>query len=225
MKPVFAVFLLSAVLSSPAAAQTILSLSGSGTVLAQPDEMVAALNVQQTAPKAATAQAKVNDIMAKALAQAQAVPGVVATTANYNVYQTTTDSGAVSGYQASQTLNLTIPASGGTPPPAFTALVGQLQAESLLLNNLDGDLSPAGRLKASQQAVTAAIQQMQAQAASIAKTLGQSVGAIKTLNVNMDNAGPPMPMMAMAMKSAAPPQATPGPVSVSATVNAEIELK
>jgi uncharacterized protein YggE len=226
MRQVFGVFLVSALLSSPAAAQTVLSLSGTGTVLAQPDEMVAGLTVQASAAGAAAAQADVNKVMAKALAAAKAVAGVVATTANYNVYQTTNDAGAVTGYQASQTLNLTIPAPGGVPPAAFTALVGRLQDDGLLLNALEGDLSPAGSQQAGAQAVTLAIQQVQAQAAAIAKTLGQRVGVMKSLNVNTDNAGPPMPMrmLAMAAKAPAPPQAAPGPVSVAASVSAEITL-
>jgi uncharacterized protein YggE len=226
MKQFFAVVLVLAGLAAPAAAQTVLSLSATGTVLAAPDEITASLNVQASATKASTAQADVNRVMQKALAASKAVAGVTATTADYNVNQTTNDAGTITGYQASQTLNLTMPAPGGTPPAAFTNLVGQLQNDGLLLNALDGDLSPAGRQAAGMQAIDAAIGQVQAQAAGVAKTLGESVGPMKTLNVSLDNGGPVMPMrmMAMAATASAPPQAAPGPVSVSATVSAEIAL-
>jgi uncharacterized protein YggE len=226
MRQFLAVVLVLAGLAGPAAAQTVLSLSATGTVLAAPDEITASLTVQASARQAATAQADVNKVMAKALAAARDVAGVTATTADYNVNQTNNDAGTVTGYQASQTLNLTMPAPGGTPPSAFTDLVGQLQNEGLLLNSLDGDLSPAGRQAAGTQAINAAIKQVQAQAACIAKTLGESVGPMKTLNVSLDNGGPVMPMrmMVMAAPASAPPQAAPGPVSVSATVSAEIAL-
>jgi uncharacterized protein YggE len=194
-------------------------------VLATPDEITASLTVQASARAASTAQADVNKVMQKALAAARAVAGVTAATAEYNVNQTTNDAGTITGYQASQTLNLTMPAPGGAPPSAFTDLVGQLQNEGLLLNSLDGDLSPAGRQAAGTQAINTAIKQVQAQAAGIAKTLGESVGPMKTLSVSLDNGGPVMPMRMMAMATAsAPPQAAPGPVSVSATVSAEIAL-
>jgi uncharacterized protein YggE len=225
MKRFCLALLIAAGLASPAIAQTTLNLSANATVLAPPDEMTASLTVQANAGSAAAAQGKVNMLMGKALAEARATAGITATTAEYSV-QDTSEKQNGTAFQASQSLTLTMPAPGTTPPAAFTALLGQLQAQNLQLNNLAGDLSAAGRQQAANQAITAAIGQVQAQAAMVAKTLGEKVQSIKTLNINADGPGPvtPMRMMAMAAPQAAPPQAAPGPVAINANVNAEILL-
>jgi uncharacterized protein YggE len=185
--------------------KTSLSLSATGTSITAPDEMTASLSVQATAAAAA-----------------KAVSGVTTTTGAYSVYQP--DAGKPE-YQASQALELTMPAPGGAPPEAFTGLTGNLQQQGLLLNNLDGQLSPAGQDHAAQEATTDALQRLRAQAASIAATLGDSVGPIKTLNIDGGNPAPmPMGRMMMAMASP-PPQSAPGPVTVQVTVTATIELK
>jgi uncharacterized protein YggE len=211
----------------PAVAQTILNLSATGLNTVAPDEITASLSVQASSAEAAVAQAKVNAMMKEALAQAKAVSGVVATTDSYNVYQNTPNGATEPVYQASQSLNLVMPAKGGVPPDAFTRLVGALQGHGLLLNSLDGDLSAAGQNAAQQGAIADAIRQIKAQAAAIAEQLGDEMGPIKTLNVNSNTPGP-MPratgmMMAMAAPST-PPQAAPGNVSVTADVNASIAL-
>lgn len=206
-------------------AQTVLDLSATGQVVVLPDEMVADLTVQASAGSAAAAQAAVNRLMGKALSAAHGVAGVVAVTAGYNVFQPDSDKPV---YQASQGVELTMPAPGGVPPDAFTGLVGNLQQDGLLLNSLDGQLSAAGTDAANQAAVVDAIHRLQAQAAAVARTLGDKIGVIKTLNINAGNPAPVMPgrmMMAMAAAPAPPPQAAPGPVTIQATVEATIELK
>jgi uncharacterized protein YggE len=212
-----------ALLSCPADAQTLLHLSATGQVVVLPDEMVADFTVQATAPGAAAAQATVNGLMAKALAAARAVPGVVAATSGYNVFQPDSDKPA---YQASQTLDLTIPAPGGTPPPAFTDLAGRLQQDGLLLNTLDGQLSAHGADAANAAAVTDAIHRLRAEAAAIAATLGDKPGPIETLSVDAGNPAPVVPgRMMMAMQAPAPPpQAAPGPVTVQANIAAVVAL-
>jgi uncharacterized protein YggE len=222
MKYLFAALLLAALLAGPAGAETVLQLSATGIATAVPDETTASLTVQATAPTAGAAQAQVNQAMGKALAAARAVDGVVATTAGYSV-QDSSQKQDGSQFQASQSLTLTIPAPGGAPPAAFTALVGGLQAKNLLLNNLDGDLSVAGRAAAQAQAITDAINRIKQQAAQVAGTLGEKVGTIKTINLQTDSG--PMPRMGAMMAMAAPaPQAAPGPVTVTANINAEIAL-
>lgn len=210
----------------PAAAQTVLTLAASGQATVPPDEMVASLTVQESAAQAAAAAAAVNAAMRQALAAARAVAGVTAATADYNEQATTDDNGRPTGFQASQTLNLSMPAPAGSPPAAFTDLVGRLQQTGLLLNQLDGDLSDAGQAAAQQAAITDAIHQLQATAARVAAALGDRVTGIKTLQVNLQDSGPVMPrqMMAMAAPAAPPPQAAPGPVTVTANVSADIEL-
>jgi uncharacterized protein YggE len=212
-----------ALLPCPAHAQTLLHLSATGQVVVLPDQMVADFTVQETAPGAPAAQAAVNRLMAKALAAARAVPGVVATTSGYNVFQPDSDKPE---YQASQTLDLTIPAQGGTPPPAFTDLAGRLQQDGLLLNTLDGQLSTQGADAANAAAVTDAIHRLRAEAAAIAATLGDKPGPIQVLTVDSGNPAPVMPgrMMMALQAQAPPPQAAPGPVTVQANIAAVVAL-
>jgi len=208
-----------------ARAETILTLSATGTAVTMPDQMTASLDVQATAPTAAVAQAKVNKAMAKALADARAVNGVTATTESYSVQQTDADDSQKPVFQASQTLNLTMPAPGATPPAAFTNLVGALQQEGLLLNTLDGQLSAAGADAASKQATVDALHRLRAQADAIAATLGDKVGEIKTISIDANNPGPVMPGRMLMMAAAAPPpQAAPGPVTIQVTASATIIL-
>jgi len=207
-------------------AQTVLNLSANGSNSVEPDRIVASLNVQASSPAAARAQAEVNAQMQRALAAARAVGGVSASTGDYSVYQNTPDNSAKPVYQASQNLQLSMAAAGGVPPAAFTALVGQLQQAGLLLNTLDGNLSDAGQAGAQQAAIDDAIRQIQAQAAAIAAMLGERVGKIQSLNVNVNSPGPVLraaPMMMMAA-AAPPPQAAPGKVTIQANVSATVEL-
>ena len=212
-------------LALPAAAQTALTLSANGTAQAEPDEAVANFNVQAVKPDAASAQAAVNQAVAKALAAARALPGVVATTGGYNSYSSTPDGQSKPQFTAQQSLTFTQPAADGVPDKAFTDLLGKLQADGLLLNGLSGDLSQAGQDKAQREAIRDALTQLRAQADDIAAALNKKVGALKTLNVNTGGGPvPPMPRM-MALAAAAPaPQSAPDKVIVTASVTAEIEL-
>jgi uncharacterized protein YggE len=215
-----------------APAQTVLSLSATGNNTVDPDQIVASLDVQSNAKTASRAQAEVNREMQQALAAVHSLAGVTATTGDYSVFQNSPDnpSGNASSepvYQASQNLQLSMAAAAGVPPAAFTALVGRLQQQGLLLNTLDGNLSDQGQAAAQAGAINDAIHQIQAQAAAIAATLGEHVGKIKSLNVNINSPGPilrPAPMMMMAAAAAPPPQAAPGKVTIQANVNATIDL-
>ena len=211
-----------------AAAQTVLNLSADGSNSVDPDRITAALAAQSSSPDAARAQEDVNQAMARALAAARAVPGVTATTGDYSVYQTTPSDGSQKAvFQASQNLQLSMAAPGGAPAASFTALVGKLQQQGLLLNSLNGDLSDPAQEAAQQGAIDDAIRQIRAQAQAVAATLGERVGRIQTLNVNINMPGPVMraaPMMMMMAAAAAPPQAAPAKISVQANVSATIAL-
>lgn len=207
----------------PAAAQTELDLSATGQVLAQPDEMTASLQAQATAPSAAAAQAAVNETMQRALQFTKNTQGVTATTGGYNVFNTTQDNSKPPVFQATQELDLVMPAPGGAPPPAFAALAGQLQKNGLLLNNFSGDLSRNAQQRAENAAIADGLDQIQAQAAAIAAQLHESVRGMKSLSVN---ANTPVPLTrGFVMAAAAPaPQAAPGKITVTANLSATIEL-
>jgi uncharacterized protein YggE len=209
--------------ASAAPAETVLTLSATGSVTVPPDQMVASLQAQESAPTAPLAQAAVNQLMATALSESRATAGVTAVTTDYSVSETDPENNQKPSFQASQTLNLTIAAPGGAPPDAFTALVGNLQQQGLLLNTLDGQLSAAGADVASRTATTNALHRLQADAAAIAATLGDKVGDIKTLSIDAGSPGPIAPRMMM-MAAAAPPQAAPGPVTIQVTAQATITL-
>jgi len=226
MRPLLALAVFPAVLAADhagaAPAQTVLTLSATGSVTAAPDQMVASLEAQDSAPTAAQAQDEVNGLMARALAQARATAAVTAVTADYSVAETDPQNSGSPSYQASQTLNLTIPAPGGVPPTVFTALVGKLQQEGLLLDTLDGQLSDAGADAARRAATIDALRRLNADAGAIAAALGDRVGEIQTLSIDAGNPGPVAPRMMMA--AAAPPQAAPGPVTIQVTAEATITL-
>jgi uncharacterized protein YggE len=210
----------------PARAQTELNLAATGQKLVAPDEMTASLQVQAASARAAMAQADVNGAMQKALALAKGVSGVTATTGSYSVFEDSSDNAKPPVFRAGQSLQLVIPAPDGVPPDRFTALVGQLQQDGLLLNSLDGDLSGSGQESAEQSAIADAIRQIQAQAAMIAGELRKKVGEMKTLNVNVNMPEPVMRAPRAMMMAAAmpPPQAAPDKVTVQANVSATIEL-
>lgn len=209
-----------------AAAQTVLNLSADGSNSVDPDRITASLAAQASSPDAARAQADVNQAMAQALAAARAISGVTATTGDYSVYQTTPSDGSQKTvFQASQNLQLSMAAPDGAPSAPFTALVGKLQQRGLLLNSLNGDLSDQAQEAAQQGAIDDAIRQIRAQAQAVAATLGEHVGKIQTLNVNINMPGPVFRAAPMMMAAAAPPpQAAPAKVSVQANVSATIAL-
>jgi uncharacterized protein YggE len=207
--------------SARAEAQTELRLTATGTVELPPDEAIADLTVQVYAPQAAAAQSSVNRLVAAALNAARQTPDINATTGSYDVATSSDAQGRVTQYAASQILHLTGPAQDGRPAIAFTDLIGRLQAQGLQLNMLSADLSPAGRQHAEDEATQAALRRLHARAALIAMTLGEKAGAIKSLAIG--ESGPVMPFAGRIMAMAAPSD-QPGPVTVTESVSAVIDL-
>ena len=208
---------------APAAAQTPteLHLTATGTVQLPPDEAIANLTIQVYAPQAAAAQASVNRLMAAALDAARHAPGITATTGLYDVATSLDAQGHVTQYAASQVLHLTGPAEDGRPAASFTDLVGKLQAQGLQVSTLSAQLSAAGRQHAEDQAIQAALRRLHDQATLIATSLGEKAGPIKSLTVG--EAGPIAPFPGRMMAMAAPSN-QPGPVTVTASVSATIDL-
>ncbi|MDE8346081.1 MAG: SIMPL domain-containing protein [Acidocella sp.] len=207
-----------------AAQQTELSLAATGEATVPPDETVATLTAQSTGSSAADVQAAVNQMVATALGSAAHVKNLVATTGDYNVVTTNDGQGQPTGYQATQSLSLTMQAVRGAPPPVFLTLIGHLQAQALQLQSLGAVLSDTGRAHAEKIAILAAVHKLQDQATAIAGSLGAHVTLIKTLNVSDSNAASPMPDSRMMMATATPAQDQPGPIIVQAHVTAMIEL-
>lgn len=213
-------------LALPASAQTILSLNATGTASTEPDQAVANFEIQATKPQAAAAQAAVNQAVGKALAQARGVSGVMVSTGSYNTYSVMPEHQTAPEFTAQQTLTLVQPAKDGVPDAAFSALLGKLQSEGLLLTGLSGSLSEAGTDKLRTEATRNALLQLRSDASNIADSLHKKVGTLQTLNIDT-NGGvvPPVGPRFMAMAaSAPPPQSAPEHINVSVRVSAKIEL-
>lgn len=213
-----AVFALALLMPLPALAQspseTRLRLSESGSVAVAPDELTAALRIEIRASTAAEAQEQVNRAAATALATIRAVPGVQVTTGRY-LARTDREKQEV---VAMQSLNLK-----GEQGEAILSLVGRLQAEGLLLDGINWQLSEATARSARDEATRVAIRAVQERGAAIARDLGLRVSALRDLYVEAAPEGRPMAMMAS--RAATAPSVTAEDITVSARVTADLLLR
>jgi uncharacterized protein len=198
--------------SAMAQSETRLRLSESGSVTVQPDELVASLRIEARATTAAEAQEQVNRAMATALTQARAVAGAHVTTGHYAARSDRDKQEVV----AQQSLNL-------RGPEALVALVGQLQAEGLLLDHITWQLTEAAQRQGRDQATRAAIRAVQERGAAIARDLGLRVAAMRDLYV--EAAPEARPMMAARAMAATAPSVTAEEITVTARVTADLLLR
>ena len=153
--------LLAAVLGGPAEAQpeapadyalppmtTTLHLSATGSVQVSPDLLVADLVSQVTAPTAATAQRRVNEMMAAGMKAARGVPKVEARAIGYSV---SPNDDKRPTWTAQQTLELR-----GSDGPTLLDLAGTLQQQGFAAASREWQLSPALRRQAHGAPPTAA---------------------------------------------------------------------
>lgn len=234
MRPVLVALCVLAMTDQPASAQapetptaatqapsptTLLHLSAAGTVQVAPDQLVADLVASSTSASAAAAQRHVNGLVADGMKAAGAVIGIEARATGYSVSPTDEKHAA---WIAQQTIELR-----GADGPALSDLAGRLQEHGLVMVSLDWQLSPPLRARAHNEATTRAIRELQARAASAARTLGLRIDHLR--DVQLDGPEfqprPRVPMMAMARMSAPSPQATATPEEVDATVTAEVLLR
>ncbi len=202
--------------------ETVLHLSATGLVQVVPDQLAAELVAQSTSASsasAATAQRQVNGLMADGMKMGQAVAGVDARAVGYSVAP---GDDRRATWIARQTLELR--AADG---PALLDLAGKLQEHGLALASLDWQLSPALRRKAHEEATTAALKELQAEAASAAATLGLHVDHLQDVRLDEASFQPRrgVPMMAVSRMSSPPPQASAAPEEVTAQVSADVLLR
>ena len=215
--------LLKAAMGQPAAAssppETLLHLSASSTLQASPDQLVAALLAQATSTSVATAQRRVNAMVADGIKAAQDVAGVEVRTTGYSVYPND-DKRAT--WIAQQTLELR-----GTDGPALLDVVGKLQGQGLATSSLDWRLSPALRRKAHNEATTTALRELQTRADAAAAALSLHVDHLRDVRLNASEPQPRQPFPARAMNAAvmAAPQVTAASEDVTAEVSAEVVLR
>ena len=201
----------------PALADTILHLDDTETVMAHPDELVAILRVEASAPSAAIAQQTVNNAMAAALARARQVTGVTAATQGYTAWQATQPQ----RWQASQTL--TLRSHDGL---ALLTLVGELQQKGLAIGELSWQLSREASRAARDQAMRAALSALRGRAEEAAGLLGLRLETFQRVSIATPQPVPILPraMMAMAAAAPTPPSAQAEDIPVSATVDGDAVL-
>ncbi len=202
-------------------ATTTLHLSATGSVQVSPDLLVADLVAQATSPAAATAQRRVNEMMAASMKAARGVPGVEARAISYSV---SPNDDKRPTWSAQQTLELR-----GPDGPALLDLAGTLQQQGLAAASLEWQLSPGLRRKAHDDATTAALKELQERAASAAATLGLHVRFMRDVRLDEPDLVPrgPFRVMGLAARAMAapPPQATATPEDVTAQAAADVALR
>lgn len=198
-----------------AQSETRLRLSESGSATVQPDEVTASLRIEVRAPTAAEAQEQVNRAMAAALATARGAAGVRATTGQYAARADRDKQEFI----AQQSLNL-------RGPEAVIGLVGRFQADGLLLDHVQWQLSEAAQRQGRDDATRAAIRAVQERGAAIARDLGLRVTALRDLYVESSpEARPMMAARAMAAAAPTPPSVTAEEITVTARVTADLLLR
>jgi predicted secreted protein len=207
----------------PAEADTVLRLAETATVSVAPDELVATLRVETSAPTAAEAQRKVNASVADALARIRQQPGIIASTGVYNVWQagpSPQDRGE--RWHANQTVALH--AHEGS---ALLNLVGELQQKQLAVQQLAWQLAAETARRAQRDATMEGLKTLRSRAEEAAALIGLQFDSFR--EVRLDNARPPLMPRGLAAASMAattlPPSAEAEDVVVSATVEADVVLK
>ena len=201
---------------------TTLTLSVTGSARHLPDATAATLEIVGEAPDAAAAQERENRAMAAALHAADGVAGVRATTGGYSV---TPADAKRTAWIARQELNLACDAAPASAAAAagLRGLIGQLQHAGARLQSLDGRLSAGTAAATRARAIGDAVRRLRAEAQAVARSLGETVGAIRTVQVD----GPPVrPVFGglMVAGRAASPVARPAPIEERVSLSATIEL-
>ncbi len=164
-------------------------------------------------------EAAINRTMAKALADAKQVPGIEVSNGGYNVYRDNSSS----EWTGSQSLLLS-----GTDSGALLSLAGNLQADGLVMSNLNYEVAPA-TVRGAENVLTAeALSGLGQRAAAIAQQLHLSLLGYRNLTVgNAETPGGPVPRFAMTAAAGAAmpaPVAAPGEGTVRVTVSADVLL-
>lgn len=198
-----------------------LDLSVTGRASHAPDAMRAVLEAVGRARSAAAAQEAVNRMMTMALGEVDHVSGLVAVTGGYSVVPANQDS---TEWIARQGMTLRFDAAPDAAAAApVRALIGRLQQAGLQLQALDGTLSAKTETATRDRAIADAARRLRAEAAGVARALGERVGALRSVRLEAPGVRPVVGMMAL--KKAVAPAARPGPVEEQVSLSATIELR
>ncbi len=209
--------------AAPAPPRTVLHLTETAEVMVHPDRLLASLQVEASASTAAKAQARLNVLMHTALAAAQPLAGVVASTGAYSVWQPFAPPGKPSAlWHASETLSLHADGDG----TVLLALVGTLQQQGLAVEDLRFVARSRTMRAAREQATRQAISALRARAEQAASDLGLHFDHFETVRID-SSAPPPVPVFATlaATPHTQPPIARAQDIPVSARVEADVLLR
>lgn len=202
--------------------QTILHLNETSERDVPRDLLRATLSAEASNPDAGKVQAEINQRMAAALVRIKQVPNITVETTGYGVYRDTPDK-APPVWHGSQSVTLT-----GKDFAALLGLVGTLQQQGLVTQNLASDLSRDARQSVEDALTNEALTRLRQRADRIATTLDEKVAGLRSVTVGNVNPPPPvfraMAMVPSVSSSMAPPVAEPGSAPVSVTVEADIAL-
>lgn len=208
----------------PASNQSILHLSETAQRDVPRDLLRATLAAEAIDPDAGKVQSEINQRMSAAIARAKQTTGVAVETGGYNVYRETPDK-QPTRWHGSQTVTLT-----SKDFAALLNLIGTLQQQGLVTQELAPDISPEARQSVEDALTDEALTRLKQRADRIAATAGVKLQGIRSLTVGNVNAPPPIirPMMRMAAAAAPapapPPVAEAGDATVSITATAEFAL-
>jgi predicted secreted protein len=192
-------------------APTKLAVGASAQTELTEDELVASLEAHAEGEDPGKLQARINGLMSKALAAANAVKAVKVSTGSYRV-DSRYDEAKKLRYVGSQRLEL----SSAEPGPLLE-LVGHLQEMGLATSGLDYTVADATRRAAERGLIAPALAELRDKADLVAKAMGMRVIGWEELNVDSSPMpGPVFRAAPMAMAAKAPvAQAGQQEVSVS----------
>ena len=209
----------SLLLAVPAQAETLLHLSEAAQIQVHPDRLTAGLRFEAEGATPVDVQSKVNAAVAAALDLAKKTAGVTASTSSYNVWQAQGDAKAPKRWHAAQGLDVY-----GSDSAVLLTLVGALQSQGLLVQQLGWRLAPETARKAHADATQMALKALRGRADEAAAVLGLGFVAFKT--VNLDPSGmAPRGMMMMAAPMGAGAAAMPTPVAEASDITVEARVE
>ena len=201
-----------------ASAETLLHLSEAAEIQIHPDRLAAGLRVEADGATTAEVQAKVNAGMAAAVDLAKKTPGITASTGGYSVWQVQPAPQASKHWHASQTLDLV-----GSDGAVVQTLVGTLQAQGVILQQLGWRLAPETTRKAHAEAMQMALKQLRGRTEDAANALGLAFVSFRLVNLDPSGVAPRAVMMAAPMVSASAAMPIPVAEATDITVDARIE--
>ncbi len=204
----------------------VLNLDATVTSDVVPDLAVVTLAIVREGPEVAPLTSDVNQALAKAFADAKAVPGVVAANAGYTTsprYDSRGNQTTRSGWEVRAQVVLK-----SKDFNALGALVGRL-AQTLQIVGSGFELSPELRGHESAALIDRGAHAFQDKAAATTRAFGYAGYSIRQVTISDAGQSGPRPMMRLASpmsaSSAAPLPIEAGPVTLTLTVSGSLQLR